>query len=467
MRNRHPFVALLLGIGLTVASLWLVARQPVAVRADAGLRFVAPDGDDANDCSSVALRCRTVQRGIEAAAALDEIRVATGVYTETAGTVAEVYKTVRLVGGWAATFSLRDPVAYPTVLNAERRGRVITINGAISPTIDGFVITGGNAHNDANGPDFGGGIYSLYASPVIQNNVISDNYASMGEAQFAEGGGIFVALAVAPVVIRNNRVLSNTGSTNSDGLGGGLYIGDSSAEITDNEIRGNTGGRGAGGALIHQCDGITFAGNLIVHNTATISPGVGGGGGGLYFEYCPSFYLMNNMIAHNAATGSGAGVYLYGYGSQGTSGAAVNNTIADNDGPDAIRMNNDVTLTLTNNIIANHAIGVHTSGGGVISAAYTLFFHNPGGDIVGGGTVASTNAITGTDPLFVNPAQDDYHLQSGSPAVDAGHPAGVPPAPPTDIDGDPRPIGPRVDIGADERRVYEVHARLFLPICRR
>jgi hypothetical protein len=41
----------------------------------------------------------------------------------------------------------------------------------------------------------------------------------------------------------------------------------------------------------------------------------------------------------------------------------------------------------------------------------------------------------------------DYHLQPGSPAIDAGTCAGAPPA---DLDGTPRPHGPGCDIGAYE-----------------
>ena len=54
------------------------------------------------------------------------------------------------------------------------------------------------------------------------------------------------------------------------------------------------------------------------------------------------------------------------------------------------------------------------------------------------------------DPLFVNPATGDYHLGPGSPALDTGDPSGVPPAPPVDYDGQTRPLGNGVDIGADE-----------------
>lgn len=55
------------------------------------------------------------------------------------------------------------------------------------------------------------------------------------------------------------------------------------------------------------------------------------------------------------------------------------------------------------------------------------------------------------DPLLVNPAgQADLHLAPGSPAIDAGNPAFAPAAGEIDLDGNPRVIGARVDIGAYE-----------------
>ncbi|HLE27409.1 MAG TPA: choice-of-anchor Q domain-containing protein, partial [Anaerolineales bacterium] len=72
-----------------------------------------------------------------------------------------------------------------------------------------------------------------------------------------------------------------------------------------------------------------------------------------------------------------------------------------------------------------------------------------------------TGTLTGThnvfaNPLFVAPSAGDYHLSPGSQMIDAGTSMG---APTTDYDGDPRPVGIALDIGADE---YSL--RLLLPL---
>jgi hypothetical protein len=61
---------------------------------------------------------------------------------------------------------------------------------------------------------------------------------------------------------------------------------------------------------------------------------------------------------------------------------------------------------------------------------------NDGSDVVEG------------DPMFSNPSGGDFHLQSGSPAIDIGSSAD---APFDDYDGMPRPQGGGYDIGAFER----------------
>jgi hypothetical protein len=55
-----------------------------------------------------------------------------------------------------------------------------------------------------------------------------------------------------------------------------------------------------------------------------------------------------------------------------------------------------------------------------------------------------------TDPLFSNYYTGDYHLRPGSPCINAGDPEHIAAGGETDLDGEARIIGGRVDMGADE-----------------
>ena len=84
-------MALILGFGMA-AVLLCVLDAPPAVYAAPGTLYVATDGNDVNNCDSIANRCRNVQRAVDVAAFGDEILVATGVYTgvDTRGVVTQV-----------------------------------------------------------------------------------------------------------------------------------------------------------------------------------------------------------------------------------------------------------------------------------------------------------------------------------------------------------------------------------------
>jgi hypothetical protein len=57
---------------------------------------------------------------------------------------------------------------------------------------------------------------------------------------------------------------------------------------------------------------------------------------------------------------------------------------------------------------------------------------------------------TDTDPLFVDAANADYHLQAESPCINAGDNSAIPESVVTDIDGKPRILNGIVDMGAYE-----------------
>jgi MYXO-CTERM domain-containing protein len=98
-----------------------------------------------------------------------------------------------------------------------------------------------------------------------------------------------------------------------------------------------------------------------------------------------------------------------------------NNIIVSNGGAD-IQVDHATSVTVENNILSKAV-----SNG------------------IGTGLAASGNTVT--DPLFVNAAANDYHLQAGSPAIDKAAGTDVPT---TDFDGNVRPVGAAADIGAFE-----------------
>ena len=70
--------------------------------------------------------------------------------------------------------------------------------------------------------------------------------------------------------------------------------------------------------------------------------------------------------------------------------------------------------TITNTIFANHDHAIVTALGRVTISDYNLFYHAPTTIITG------SHSLTDVNPLFVDPAANNYHLAFGSPAAARG-----------------------------------------------
>jgi hypothetical protein len=520
--NAKMFLICVIPVGLVLGLVGIVLAQPSAPSAT--ILYVATDGSDSYDCSTIAHRCRTVQRAVEAAATGDEIRVAGGVHTDediiNFGYMVALTKTVTLRGGYDDSFTdPPNPTANPTTLDAQRHGRVISITGDISPTIEGFIVSGGDATGQGgpDGSDDGGGICCYQAHPTIDNNIITDNVASSDSS--VAGGGVYLlhcdqatisnntivsntastggtgrggglTLDYSDTTLSSNVIMSNTASTGGIGKGGGLYLYNSNATLSDNTVAGNVGGPGGssqGGGFYIQYGAVTLIGNTVQGNVARPpQSGIGGGvfvvfadaltfdgnwivdnasdtGSGMYVAQGSNLTLTNNVIAGNWAMTGGEGLRVYGNSAYPSTVTLLHNTIADNAGGDGAGLyawGDSVDLTLTNNIVAGHAVGITNTNSAslTVSADHTLFYDNA---IDYGTGVSSVGEVSG-DPRFVNPAAFNYHIGPTSAALDAGI---LIPWLITDFDGNPRPwpIGGDSDIGADEARLRWV----YLPLIRR
>lgn len=511
-------ISIIIGTMFAMVLMLLLGHQPVKASTNIRpqspavlLRYVTTKGNDGggtNSCININWPCRTVQVAVNVASSGDEIRVATGVYTGVqvlSGEIQVVYinKSVTIRGGYTTTNWITSyPITQPTVLDAQGKGRVVYISGDITPTLDGLIVTHGNAtgltancNSDADG--CGGGIFVLNAHPLIVNNTITNNVATVTTSGSSRttgyGGGLYMR-STTRAVISGNVIISNTASTAHCGAGGGLYLylydsGMSGTQVQSNQVLSNTATTtynscAWGGGIYGGPDGVLIQGNTIAGNRAN---GYGGGqGAGIYQCYGSATYL-NNLVRGNLGSFSSQAVYL-GYSqsrfegnrvvdnatSQGVqleigegggprlvnnviarsgeetvvaSGYAVapltatllhNTLIGSGAGYGVYVKTGYVTLFLTNTIVASHTWGITNTfpASSDVYADHTLFWAN------------TRDGIRGTNPVSGNPtfAADGYHLGPGSAAINRGVNAGVT----TDIDGDVRPDWCFFDIGADE-----------------
>lgn len=242
-------------------------------------------------------------------------------------------------------------------------------------------------------------------------------------------------------------------------------------------------------------------------------PSLGIAAAGIYVDGGQNILIENNIVteceygievgAENALTTSGITVrqniltrnrlsgFIFGAPdfSTGTVSGCLfqNNVISLNDTLDQeaaeVQMQTAGANTFENNII-------HAEGDATLTFLYTDYpaaaaqqtfrnnwFYSSLGS--GSGSIAWTSptwgytafAATGAnpgggfgDPLFVNPAATDYHLQTGSPCIDRGFAAvNITGGTLTDIDGFPRLKGAAPDCGVDEFHPVEPWFRAFFP----
>jgi parallel beta-helix repeat protein len=416
---------------LTVAFLTLLGFEVSAATLYVSLNNTDPVPPYA-DWNSAATN---IQDAVDASTHGDLILVTNGVYATSARVVhgaltnrVVIDKAVTLesVNGPALTIikGYQDPAAtYAGSTNSIRC--LYLTNGAVAI---GFTLTDGGTGppQPPNGTteEEGGGAWCESTNVVLSNCVLIANSAVMA------GGGAYSG------TLDNCIITSNSVTWPSSPYGGGgAYL----STLNDCILSGNQAiqsyGGGVAAGTVNNC---TIAGN-----TAYL-------GGGAY-----AGILNNCILTNNFASNGGGGYYAYNGGTANDCILTGNSTSVNGGGADGGLL---INCTVVGNAATNLGGGTYL-GTAINSIIYYNTRRSP--PISNGANDAgsySTNCCTTpfpggvgnitNEPLFVNLAGGDFHLQSNSPCINSGNNAYVSSA--TDLDGNPRIVGGTVDIGAYE-----------------
>ena len=385
----------------------------------------------------------TIQDAVNAAALSgDTIIVQPGTYFENVDVGGKDIVIRSLIGAPFTTIdggAVAPTITYPT---GSTRASVLT----------GFTITNGW---NAGGPPagMGGGIKLVGASPTIRDCVISGNRTN------AYGGGIggtdYSAGVTCSPLIESCLIEDNAANGTSYASGGGICITGLSGtavagtpEIRKCTIRRNAANTRGGGLYFGYNSGAIVEDNRIYANTTGGTSGNLDGGAGIFVALNALATVVNNRIWGNVSSSNGGGIKYFN-----VSGLQIiNNTIVDNVGGSIAGFVNtgafgtNVYADVVNCILWNNGAGPEFAFTGTDTNGRPPYVNVSYSDVSGG--APGTGNISAS-PLLLNVASGNHRLAAGSPCIDVGD-GTYPGVPAADFEGDVRPMGAGVDMGADE-----------------
>jgi len=359
--------------------------------------------------------------------------------------------------------------------------------------LDGFIITGGNANKIEPAPcvrssviykysiipamnksmlsensvthSCGGGMYNYGGNPVVKNCTFTENSAI--------GGGGMCNYESNPTVFNCTFSMNNNN---------GMHNGWSSTKVTNSTFRGNSATYDGGGMY-------NFYSNLILNKCKFIFNSADYTGGGMC-NSCSMVALTHCIFSGNSTNYFGGGMY-----NSHSSTTMVNCTFTGNlsteGGGISIMYNSNA---MQNNCIlwANTAVNgseISVKHESILSISYSNIKDGKAGVydpcecvIWGSGNIyvdpcfvqlgyweskpppepppppipplppppGSPSPPPPTNNEYYTWVEGDYHLLPDSPCIDAGDPNYIGEPNETDLDGKPRVIGGRIDMGAYE-----------------
>ncbi len=317
--------------------------------------------------------------------------------------------------------------------------------------LDGFTVTSGNAGDNSEPHNDGGGMYNDYSSPTVTNCTFSGNLAGWS------GAGMYNDNSSSPIV--TNCTFSGNSAHYDIAGGGGMYNLDSSSPtVTGCSFVDNSADIGGGmfnnhnsNPTVSRC---TFVGNSAsfdgggMYNMGNSSPIVtnctftgnsaysdGWGGGGGMYNSSSSLTVTNCTFGGNLAIYNGGGMY-----NEWSNNLTVTNCILwGNTASEGNEIYNDISYP----VISYCDI----TGSGGSGAGWNSF---PFLGLDGGGNIDAEPLFIDADGADNTPGTEDdnLRLQAGSLCIDVGDNSAVTAA--TDLDGNPRIVNDTVDMGAYE-----------------
>jgi hypothetical protein len=455
----------------------------ITVAAGGGVLHVDRNNEGPTDGSAL-YPYRFIQDAIYYAADGDTIKVAQGTYIENVGLFWNI--GVLLLGGFEGGSAAQYAYGLPGDFvhrSTDHVNRVTTIQspnlnnpvvdlgtwGWLNPltyAVDGFTLTGGangvkaagsgpvtffisqnliiNNGVLVGGPGaLGGGINASGINTLVLNNRIAHNQSGFG-------GGIRVETDANTFLVQGNLIENNDAGGD---MGGGVVLGQynqgqGTGRFTWNIVRGNRANLlltyGAGGGLIAGGGPLELSHNSYADNETQ------GAGGGICIGEGSIAVLRHELVYKNrtASTYAGAGIYVF---PNGTQVSLDHCTITGNTAPgtegNGLKVREQATVQVNNSIIwGNSGDQLYVYPGATFAMTYS-----DSQPYAGPGNLS-------VDPLFADPATDDYHLKSRrgrwnpatsqwvtdavqSPCIDAGNPLSA-------YDQEPFHNGARTNMGA-------------------